>query len=71
MELGRLWKLSIPDIKVYRRKIKHGEWRTQGFFKETLRQEISTGKIAHGNDKGRNKVIRDVITIDTVVTELS
>ena len=71
MELGRLWKLSIPEIKVYRRKT--GTWsiRTQSFVKKTLRQEISTGKIAHGNDKGRNTVIRDVITIDTVVTELS
>ena len=29
------------------------------------------GMIAHGNDKGRNTVIRDAITIDTVVTELS
>ena len=42
MELGRLWKLSIPEIKVYRRKT--GTWsiRTQGFVKKTLRQEIST-----------------------------
>ena len=50
---------------------KHGELRTQSFVKKTLRQEISTGKIAHGNDMGRNTVLRDVITIDTVVTELS
>ena len=71
MELGRLWKLSIPEIKVYWRKTK--TWRVENsrFYQETLRQEISTGKIAHGNDKGRNMVIRDVITIDTVVTELS
>ena len=71
MELGRLWKLSIPEIKVCRRKT--GTWsvKTQSFVKKTLRQEISTGKIAHGNDMGRNTVIRDVITIDTVVTELS
>ena len=52
-------------------RLKHGELRTQSFVKKTLRHEISTGKIAHGNDKGRNTVIRDVITIDTVVTELS
>ena len=68
MELGRLWKLSIPEIKVYWRKTK--TWRVEN-SKKTLRQEISTGKIAHGNDKGKNTVIRDVITIDTVVTELS
>ena len=71
MELGRLWKLSIPEIKVYRRKTETRSMRTRSFVKETLRQEISTGKIAHDNDKGRNTVIRDVITIDTVVTELS
>ena len=71
MELGRLWKLPIPKIKLYRRKTETRSLRTQSFVKKTLRQEISTGKIAHGNDMGRNTVIRDVITIDTVVTELS
>ena len=71
MELDRLWKLSMPEIRVYLRKT--GAWsiRTQSFVKKTLRREISTGKIAHGNDKGKNTVIRDVITIDIVVTELS
>ena len=42
-------------------KDRNMEHRTQSFVKETLRQEISTGKIAHGNDKSRNTVIRDVI----------
>ena len=72
MELGRLWKLSMPKIRVYQRKT--GAWRVKKLnvlSRKTLRQEISTGRIAHVNDKGRNTVIRDVITIDTVVTELS
>ena len=42
MELGRLWKLSIPEIKVYRRKTGTWSMRTQSFAKKTLRQEIST-----------------------------
>ena len=71
MELDRLWKLSIPEIKVYRRKT--GTWsiRTQSFVKKTQRQEISTGKIAHGNDKSKNTAIHDVIATDTMVNELS
>ena len=71
MELGRLWKLSIPEIKVYWRKTK--TWRVENskFVKKTLRQEISTDKIAHSNDKGRNTVIRDVIAADAIVTVLS
>ena len=42
MELGRLWKLSIPEIKVYRRKT--GAWRVKKFkvlSRKILRQEIS------------------------------
>ena len=42
MELGRLWKLSIPEIKVYQRKTETRSMRTRSFVKETLRQEIST-----------------------------
>ena len=46
--------------------------RTQSFVKENPKAgDINYGMIAHGNDKGRNTVIRDVITIDTMVTELS
>ena len=33
--------------------------------------DINYGMIAHGNDKCKNTVIRDVITIDIVVIELS
>ena len=70
-DLGRLplWNLAdygscqYPRSRFIGERPKHGELRTQSFVKETLRQEISTvGEIAHGNDKSRNTVIRDVIT---------
>ena len=72
MELDRLWKLSILEIKVCWRKT--GTWsiRTQSFCQENPNGgDINYGMIAHVNDKSRNTVIRDVITIDTMVTELS
>ena len=63
MELGRLWKLSIPEIKVYRRKT--GAWRvkkTQSSVKENPKAgDINYGEIAHGYDKSRNTAIHDVI----------
>ena len=62
MELGRLWKLSIPEIKVYRRKT--GAWRvkTSKFCQENPKAgDINYGMIAHGNDKGRNTAIHEVI----------
>ena len=62
MELGRLWKLSIPEIKVYRRKT--GTWsiRTQSFVKENPKTgDINYGRIAHENNKSRNMDIHDVI----------
>ena len=62
MELGGLWKLSIPEIKVYQRKTEHGELKTQSSVKENPKAgDINYGEIAHGNDKSRNTVIRDVI----------
>ena len=62
MELGRLWKLSIPEIKVYRRKTETRSMRTQCFVKENLKAgDINYGMIAHGNDKSRNMAIHDVI----------
>ena len=62
LELGRLWKLSIPEIKVYRRKTETRSMRTQSFVKENPKAgDINYGMIAHGNDKSRNTVIRDVI----------
>ena len=73
MELGRLWKLSIPEIKVCRRKT--GTWRvkkTQSSIKENPKAgDINYGEIAHGNDKSRNTVIRDVIPANAIVTVLS
>ena len=47
------------------------ERKTQSFAKIPKAGDINYGMIAHGNDKGRNTVIRDVITTDTMVTELS
>ena len=41
MELVRLLKMSIPEIKVYRRKTETWSIRTQSFVKKTLRQDIS------------------------------
>ena len=72
MELVRPLKLSIPEIKVYRRKTKHGELKTSKCCQENPKAgDINYGEIAHGNDKSRNTVIRDVIAIDTMVTVLS
>ena len=68
--LSDYWSCQYPRPRCNGERPEHGALKTI-FVKKTLRQEISTGKIAHGNDKGRNTVIRDVITIDTVVTELS
>ena len=62
MELGRLWKLSIPEIKVYGRKAR--TWRVENskFCQGNPNAgDINYGMIAHGNDKSRNTVIRDVI----------
>ena len=62
MELGRLWKLSIPEIKVYQRKTETRSMRTQSLVKENPKVgDINYGEIAHGNDKSRNTAIHDVI----------
>ena len=64
MELGRLWKLSIPEIKVYQRKTETRSMRTRSFVKENPKAgDINYGEIAHGNDKSRNTAIHDVITL--------
>ena len=63
MELGRLWKLSIPEIKVYRRKTETRSMRTRSFAKENPKAgDINYGMVAHGNDMGINTAIHDVIT---------
>ena len=62
MELGRLWKFSIPEIKVYQRKTETRSIRTQSFCQENPKAgDINYGMIAHGNDMGINTAIRDVI----------
>ena len=62
MELGRLWKLSIPKIKVCWRKTGTWSMRTRSFVKENPKAgDIHYGEIAHGNDKDRNTAIHDVI----------
>ena len=53
MELVRLWKLSIPEIKVCRRKT--GTWsvKPQSFCQENPKAgEISYGMKDHGSNRG-------------------
>ena len=69
MELDKLWKLSIPEIKVYRRKT--GTWSigTQSFVKKTRRQEISIyGIKAHGSNMGIDTADHGVIAAYAIVT---
>ena len=62
MEVGRLWKPSMPDIKVYWRNTRTWSIRKQSFVKENPKAgDIHYGEIAHGNDKDRNMAIHDVI----------
>ena len=72
MELGRLWKPSMPEIKVYRRKTETRSMRTRSFVKENPKAgDINYGMIAHGDDKGRNTATHDVIAAYAIVTVLS
>ena len=64
MEVVRLLKLSIPEIKVCQRKT--GTWniKTQSFCQENPKAgDINYGMIAHGIDKSRNVAIHDVIAL--------
>ena len=62
MELGRLRKLLIPEIKVYWRNTGTWSMRTQSFYQENPKAgDVNYGMIAHGNDKSRNAAIQDVI----------
>ena len=62
MELGRLWKLSILESKVYRRKTETWRVRNSKFCQGNPKAgDINYGMIAHGNDKSRNTAIHDVI----------
>ena len=79
-DLGRLplWNLAdygscqYPRSRCIGERLEHGELKTQSYVKENPKAgDINYGEIAHGNDKGRNTVIRDVIATDTMVTEMS
>ena len=63
MELGRLRKLSIPEIRVCRRKI--GTWsiKTQSFCQENpMIGDINYGMKAHGSNMGIDTADHGVIT---------
>ena len=63
MELGRLWKLSIPEIRVYRRKTRTWSIRTQNFCQENPKPgDINNGMKAHGSNMGINADTHGVIT---------
>ena len=63
MELVRLLKLSIPEIKVCRRKTGTRSVKIQSFSWEENPKagDINYGMKAHGNDMGINTAIHDVI----------
>ena len=63
MELGRLMKLSIPKIKVYRRKTETWSIRTQSFCQENPKTgDINYGMKAHGSNMGIDTADHGVIT---------
>ena len=69
MELGRLRKLSIPEIKVYRRKT--GTWsiRTQIFCQENPKiGDINYGMKVHGSNMGIDTTDHGVFTRYAIVT---
>ena len=62
MELGRLWKLSMPEIKVCWRKTGACRVKNSRFVKENPKAgDINYGEIAHGNDKRTTMAIHKVI----------
>ena len=62
MELVRLLKLSIPEIKVYWRKTGTRSVKTRNFCQENPKTgDINYGRIVHGNAQGRNTANHDVI----------
>ena len=62
MELGRLWKLSILESKVYRRKTETWRVRNSKFLLGNPKTgDISYGMKAHGSNMGINTAIHDVI----------
>ena len=72
MELGRLMKLSIPKIKVYRRKT--GTWSitTQSFCQQNPKSgDINYGMKAHGSNMGIDTANHGVIIAYAIITMLS
>ena len=62
MELGRLWKLSILESKVYQRKTETWRVRNSKFCQGNPKVgDINYGMIAHGNDKSRKTDTHEVI----------
>ena len=69
MELGRLWKLSIPEIKVYRRKTETRSMRTRSFVKENPKAgDINYRIKAHGSNMGIDTADHGVIAAYAIVT---
>ena len=63
MELGRLWKLSILESKVYRRKTETWRVRNSKFLLiKPKDRDISYGMKAHGSNMGINTDTHGVIT---------
>ena len=63
MELGRLWKLSIPESKVYRRKTETWRVRNSKFLLRNPKTgDISYGMKAHGSNMGIDTANHGVIT---------
>ena len=72
MELGRLWKLSIPEIKVYQRKTETRSMRTRSFVKENPKAgDINYGMIAHGMTRAETWLSVMSSLADAIVTVLS
>ena len=72
MELRGLWKLSIPEIKVYRRKT--GTWsiRTQSFRQGKPKTgDINYEMIAHGNDMAETWTFMMLSFASAIITGLS
>ena len=62
MELGRLWKPSMPETKVYRRKTETWRVTNSKFCQENPKAgDINYGMKAHGSNMGINTAIHDVI----------
>ena len=72
MELGRLWKLSIPEIKVYQRKTETRSMRPQSFVKENPKAgDINYGRQLMGMTRAETRLSVMSSPADAIVTVLS